>query len=218
MVSTSKQVTKDLTKLVPFNLHKILESKIQEIKEVAIESYENNLLGTVIPKGSLSDPTKFLDEYIEELDRFEYLKDNGSSGTTFSIPDVETFDFTNLGVVKLIIEGMAGNYKELPETDLNNLLSDKNISVMIKRKLRGLPDLFNGTASVKDRFTIVSIRGTLIKTLQAALNKNLVKFPFSNSPPLDLFEPVEEYVDSKMDKWIEEALNISTDKIKVLYR
>ena len=185
MVSTVKQVTGDINKLVPFNLQKVLEAKVRDVKEVAIESYENNLLGIVIPKGSLSDPAKFLDTFIDELDKFEYVKDNESGGKTFVVPDAENFDFSNLGIVQIIIEGLAGNYKELPETDLNRLLNDKGTSNMVKRKLRNLPDLFNGTAALKDRFTIVPTTGTLIKTIQAALDKNLVKFPFSNFSPLD---------------------------------
>lgn len=218
MLKKAKEISGDLNKLVPYNINKIFEREIPNVINVAIESYEINLLGSVIPRGSLSDPNKFIDDYIESLEAFTYISDNEKGGKTFHTPDSDTFDFSNIGVVKLIIEGVSGNYKELPERDLNKLLNNKEISNMIKRKLRQLPDLFNGTANIRDRFTLVSTRGTLLKTIQLTLGKELVRFPFSNSAPIDLFEDVDKYVEENMDTWVNKALRASTDKIKLLYR
>ena len=219
MVKTkSQEIQGDLVKLVPYNLEQIFEREVPNVIDVGIESYERNLLGSVIPRGSLSDPTKFMDEFIYSLERFKYFSDNHTGGKTFHTPDSETFDFSNIGVIKLIVEGVAGTYRELPIVDLNKLLSQKDISNMIKRKLRHLPDLFNGTANIRDRFTLVQTRGTLLKTIQASLGRDLVKFPFSNFPPIDLFEPMDIYVEENMDKWINKALRSSTDKIKLLHR
>lgn len=215
---TSKKVSHDLATLIPINLQSVLENEVAGVKKVTLDSYEDNLLGVYIPKNSLSDPEKFYDEFKESVDRFEYIETNNTGGKSFNIPDIDTFDFDNILVIKLILEGIAGTYRELPEKDLNTLLNDKGISSLIKRRLRALPDLFNGTASAKDRFTLVPTRGTFLKNIQAALGKGLVNFPFSNSPPLDIFEPVSSYVKDNIKSWTNKAVEMSTDKIKILYR
>ena len=111
------------------------------------------------------------------------------------------------------MEGVAGKYFELKETDLNLILKMPDVDNKVKRRLRDLPGVYSDNTPLDRRFRLVPSYGTLLKTAQAVLDKKLVLFPFSNFPPVDLFEPMKDYVDNNINTWISKSIKLATNHV-----
>ena len=56
------------------------------------------------------------------------------------------------------------------------------------------------------RFRLLYTKGDLSDIVQAILDKKLIRFPFSNSSPIELFKSIKEFVDKNFDIWIDDSI------------
>jgi len=208
---------KGLNNILPLILNNMLEDKVKDIIDVGVEAYENLLLDTVASKYSMADPENFYDNYVEALYNFKYIDPEDSEPILY-LPDENIFKYSGqLSILQFIVEGVSGVYLELPAEDLNTLLKSKDIGDRVKRRLRALPGITDTDVPLDMRFRLLYTKGNLADTVQSILDKELVKFPFSNSSPIELFEPAQEFVDKNFDYWIDESIKKAINTVNKRY-
>lgn len=211
--TVSEKYVREIEVLLPIMLNSKFELETVDIISVGIEAYEDLLLGVVANKNSMADPENFYDDYIVMLETYKFT-DEEDEYPTLHVPDEDNFIFEGtLSILQFIVEGVTGVYLELPEVDLSEVLKAKGIDDKVKRRLRDLPGITSTDVPIKQRFRLLHTRGTLYSTVQAVLNKKLVAFPFSNTSPVDLFTPMQEYVSENIESWINES---TKDTLKIV--
>ena len=53
---------------------------------------------------------------------------------------------------------------------------------------------------------------TRCSVVYSDLGKRLVRYPFSNSPPIDVFSAGSKYVDKNIDSWVKTAIESSKNE------
>jgi hypothetical protein len=204
--SAPEKFSSSVDKVLPKFLNNTFKKELQGIMDIAIAAYEDLLLGVISSKKSLADPANFYDAYIEAIYNFNYLPED-TEHITLVLPEEETFKFEGqLEVLGFIVEGTAGIYLELPDSDLSTILSIKGVDPNVKKRLVNLPGVHSSSLPIQMRFSLLSSTGSLDNTVQAILDKKLVRFPFSNSSPVSLFEPIHDYVNNNIDDWINSSI------------
>ncbi len=205
------QVSKELSKEIIEQIQIALEENLPELKKVYIETYEQELLSIVLDKNSLAKPEYFFDDYIESIDNFNYYDDEENK---IILPDEDNFNFSGeLKSLKLIVNGTAGTYLELPYEE-HKFLKGSNLDNKTKRVISDLPEFFSEDTPTSRRFYLLGTRGTLAKVVQVELKKKLVEFPFSNTSPIDIFEDGEEFFQENINGWISTSIEQAIKIIK----
>ena len=183
-----------------------LQSKLPLILKAAEESYTLAFYSVNVDSKSLSNPENFLEDFKDVVSKFKYFAEGDE--LALHLPNEDTFDFSGkLSVLKFIVEGIVGNFIELPETDLITILNTLDLRDQIKTILVGLPGVEGTDIAPELRFKLVPLESTLSTIFDSILGKELIKFPFSNTPPIDIFEYLHNYVDYNISSWIEEGVN-----------
>lgn len=124
-------------------------------------------------------------------------------GITMNVPDMETFNFSNgLEIVETMLEGVAGTYVEIDEQDYLYIFGKKSKFIKAVDD-RVLP---------KDRVFLVRYTGN-VRRAEKNLNKRFVKYPFSNSSPIDIVEKANTYVKGELDKCIDNIIQKSIKEV-----
>jgi hypothetical protein len=177
---------------------KILETHtIPIVKEIIIEDYELMLNSQVTDARSRTRPDDYFDEFVEQLNEFEYIEED-IDVVSLLVPDMDTFSFSGrLRVIQEILEGTVGSYVEVDLEQLEQIYS--RVPTML--------DVFDSSVRKKDR--IVKLRKTVdVQNRLRANNIPIVDFPFSNTPPLNIFNNAKERVDKELlEESIEKALS-----------
>jgi hypothetical protein len=188
-------------------LQEVFKSKIPTLIDKTMSIYKDLLLSTVVAKESLSNPLYMYDDFKDRLKDFNYVYTN-NQGPTLEIPSVETFDFSgSLVILKFIMEGISGFYYELPETDLNTVVKNNYLDGTTEAILLNLPGLVSDDVPVTRSFRLVPAKSNLAKKIKEVLNKELVIYPFSNQPPIDIFYDLNLFTDSNIKNWIDTAID-----------
>lgn len=191
----------------------IFNDNKDDLIEIYSDSYFEYLSPVVTDKNSLAQPEYFYDDYMDVLSNFNFI-DNSEGYIKVMIPSVDNFDFSgSLKVLKLIVNGIAGSYLELPQFDMDELKVSK-LDDKTKRVLFDLPKFFSTNTPKKLRFYLLQKRGKLPKIIQAVLDKKLVEFPFSNTPPIDIFEAGNDYFLNNIDSWLHNTIETSIKNLK----
>jgi hypothetical protein len=195
---TKAKITESFTKLVRSNLIKVMEDNIPKVQEVILNSYDENLIGKVTNRRSKTNPSLYLEEFTERLEEFEYIDDSQET-VVFVVPDIENFDFSGrLRVVHTILEGTVGKYMEVSAEQWGLMSTDPIIN----------QDPFDEFVPKKDRIYIMRATNRLLNSANDLPNNlKLVEYPFSNTPPIDIFEDADRYVEAEMDEWMDKALD-----------
>ncbi len=189
-------------------LEKELNEKLGGIRDEFIDSimrtYDTELV--VIDPKSKSDPQIYRDEFEERLIEFEYFEREGSK-LMFRLPTMDTFNFGGrLGIIKHILEGTVGIYKEVNAEDYGKMFGKKIYT----------RDSLDATVPKKELIYLMRYNSILknaeIATFQS--NKYLTKYPFSNTPPFPLFEEGAEFVEGSMDMIVKKTTDDTVKKFK----
>lgn len=171
------------------------EEAIPRIKELILEDYDFNLNDVANPKSKLA-PEKYMDEFIKRLDDFEYL-DETARGVVLKTPDMENFDFRDgLEPILTVLEGLAGRYVEVEQEDYKRVTG--------RQTYRG------------ERKEVYLIKyNNQVRDWEKDLDKKFEEYAFSNSPPIDIFERADEFVDDNMSMWLDEAIKKSQKEFDI---
>jgi len=188
------------------NLLKIFKSNIPIVKEILLDGYDELSL-LVTDENSKANPAQFRDVFEQSLNGFEFIKPR-KSGATFSVPNIATFDFSKQTLLQQIMEGTPGNYVEMSAADLNTLSM--------------VPDTLPlNPLDSEDSQVFLKIYTDLIEQQEISLlHKRLVRFPFSESPPMEgqVFGEARSYVKRNMSKWVKRAVVTSSRDVSQKYR
>ena len=203
MKSVSKKVDSALKK----NLNDTLINAIEEIKQIIIEEYDEELMSAKKDRKSKIDYDKYRNEFISRLNNFQFIKGNGN-GIILDIPDMETFDFSDgLEIVQTMMEGLSGIYVEVNE---------KEYSYIFGRKPK-LTDAIDKSVASKDRVFLVRYIGN-VRNAEKDLNTRFVRYPFSNIPPIDVLEAGDIFVRDNLDEWINNSIGRANKEVVTSYK
>ena len=201
--TVSKKVESDVRK----NLKNEFSKSLDEIKQVIIEEYDDKLTGSTVNSKSLIDYNMYREEFISRLDEFQFIKENGNI-ITLDVPDIETFDFSDgLEIVKTMMEGLSGVYVEVNEKEYSHIFG---------RKPR-IAEAVDGRVAPKDRVFLVRYTGR-VRSAEKGGSKQFVRYPFSNTPPIDVLEAGSLFVNDNLNVWINNAIERSNKEIVNSYK
>lgn len=168
-----------------------LSKKIDKINSIILDGYDGLSYFVNNPK-SVSDPSIYREDFKNKLESYDYFDDSIEDGFNFNVPDMDNFDFSDLNLIRQILEGTAGYYVEI---SLEDVIKINEFLISNKEPIVGNTFLIPYSNYIK-------------RAEKEILNKNLVKFPFSNTKPLDdeVFAPAVKYVNKNIDGWIDSAI------------
>lgn len=206
MTDIEVRLQKDLQKIIKDKLFKKFDDIIKEIKKIILEKYDE-LTDFVTDPNSKTNPGLYKEEFVKRLNNFNYIESQGED-IMLNIPDMETFDFSGrLKVIEAILNGIAGNYVEMNLEEFTSIFKRTPFSADSK----GAETLAN--------VDIFLIRyNDNIQNIERHLNKEFVKYPFSNVSSFDVLEKGEEFVKKNMEKWIADSIEESNKELVTKYK
>lgn len=185
----------DWHKVIDMNLVQILNKEaVPEVINIIMEDYNFFLNDVANPKSKLA-PELYEDEFKKRLENFRFV-DMMDTGVKFISPDMKNFDFSDeLDVIENILEGIIGIYVEVDREDY--------VKAIKMQTYRG---------EYKDVYLIKY--SSTVKSWEKALNKKFDKYPFSNSPPIDIFSRADDFIEKGLDEWISIAIDKSEKELK----
>jgi len=194
-------MSNDIAKNIKEKLYINFTKAVEQTKRVIISEYDE-LINIVEDPNSKANPALYRDDFIKRLDAFSYIKDAGET-VSINVPDMETFDFSGrLKVIEIVMNGISGFYVEMSLEDFKSIFK----RVPFTADSSGVEDLANEN--------IYLIRyNKNIQNIEKHLKKNFVKYPFSNMPPFNILEKGETFVESNIEKWIENTLEEVQSKV-----
>jgi hypothetical protein len=199
-----KKEIKTFEKLLKKELYeKFIEAK-EGIIDVVMREYDSAL--TVNDRKSKSNPAFYRDDFEERLENFNYIEESGDT-IKFTVPTMENFDFSGrLEVIEQIMEGTVGIYVEVNAEDYEKMFGKKILS----------RETLDTSVPKKELIYLMRynprVRSAELTTF--GRRNYLVKYPFSNTPPIKILDEAENFIDENMDKWVKEVVNKVTKKFK----
>lgn len=193
------------------NIKKILLDRFKkaslELQQVIIDKFDEELVGVVTDRNSKTNPNLYRDDFVERLANFNFIEEL-SNTVSLIVPDMETFNFSGrMKVIEAIMSGLTGVYVEMSEDDY--------ISIFGKKPINQEP--LDEYVSPKERVYLVKYTGTITKA-EKELNKKFVRYPFSNTGPIDIFSSGEKFVNDNINNWIESALEEAQKSFTTNYK
>ena len=208
-----KKATKTLDAWIKKELEIEFEKREEEIKEIIMDEYNMELSSAVTDRRSRTNPglSKYVDAFQESLEDLELFKIK-DAGVVLEMPDTETYKFSTgtLKVIQQILEGTAGVYAEIDAEQYEK---------MFGRPPRNL-QAFDEQARKKDMVYIIRYTADVRRRERESLeaNQRLVRYPFSNTPPIDIFDNAKRYVDDNIKRWIDASLKRALKRFQRDYR
>jgi len=196
-----KKISKNFNEIVRQQLILKFNNEVPYVKQAIMQAYDESLIGVVTDRESKTNPLFYKDEFEERLNNFIYVKDRNTD-ITISIPDMDTFDFSGrLRVLKNIMEGTTGIYVEMSASDFEQIFNKQPVNI----------DPIDEYVPKKDTIYIIRYNSKVRRAESNILDKKLVRYPFSNSPPIDILQAGQDYVDNNIDLWLAKAIKTSED-------
>ncbi len=181
----------------------LVDIYIPQIKELIMAEYDSELLAVVTDRKSKTNPLFYREEFETMLDEFDYIVQN-EDYITLITPDIDNFQWSKgrLRIILNILEGTSGIYVEITEEQYVKMYNKKPLSI----------EPYDKTVSQKERIYLLRYTSKVQRREKEVFNKRtLVRYPFSNSPPIELFEPITKFVESNFKAWLNDSM-IKTTK------
>jgi len=204
----ANKMVNDMHTRLLYDIEKRLLEEVETIQYYIMDGYDW-LSGLVTDHDSKTNPSIYRDKFESELKSFKYVKSSRNS-IKFITPDIDNFDLSELPIIEQILNGTSGTYVEVSQEDMEKITG--------KTVVNNKP--VDPSVSKKNRVYLERDTNTIRSAEKNILKKRLVRFPFSNSPPLHsrVFGDAEEYVSSNLSAWVEEASQHSKDMIMKGYK
>lgn len=193
-----KAVKKTVDTLV-VSIEKNLEEEFEDslgdkVREVILEDYDLMLNGVANPRSKIA-PEKLMPEFIDRLNDFEFVEKTGDA-IKITTPNMENFPFYGkVRPLENILEGLAGKYVEVDGKDYRRASG--------KLTYRGRHIRMDVTYLFKYDKEVVE--------WEHALSKKFDVYPFSNTPPIDIFGRADEFMEDNLDKFIDDVIGKSEE-------
>lgn len=171
---------------------------IPKIKELIMANYDLELVDVVTNRKSKTNPLFYRDEFETVLNEFEYIIKN-KDYITLVTPDIENFPWTvgKLKIILNILEGTFGVYVEVTEQQYVQMYSKKPIGV----------ESYDKTVPLKERIYLLKYTSKVRQREKEVFGRlRLVRYPFSNYPPIRLFESTTKFVEESFKTWLRNSM------------
>jgi len=201
-----KRAVNNINMIYKITMEETFTSKIPAVMDIILDGYDA-LSSFVIDTRSMSDPAQLKEQFMLSLNKFEFVRKEGNT-IFFEVPDMDTFDFTDLELIEQILEGTVGEYVEVPHEALSILGIVLNL----------IP--INVLAEPQDRVYIMEANDELKARARRLLGYPLVIFPFSDTPSQYelVFGGANTYVEENIDSWIDTAIKEANNKVSQTYK
>ena len=198
---------KKVSKKFVSTLHDVLvenfSARKEDVIEILMDEYNLELGSAVTDRKSRTNPglPKYVDAYREALEEYEMVVTDGMK-VKFSVPDMEKFNFNNsaLRVIQNILEGTSGTYVEVDAEQYEQMYGKRPVGLQA----------FDDTARKKDIVYVMRYTSELRRReFDAFRRRELVRYPFSNTPPIDIFSAGDRYVEDNIRDWIHDSVKKS---------
>jgi hypothetical protein len=180
---------------------------IPQIKESIMAEYDTELVAAVTDRRSRTNPLLYREEFEDLLDSFEYIIE-ADHHTTLVVPDMENFPWGTgrMRVVENILDGTAGVYVEVDESQYVQLYG---------RQPRALKP-YDKTVPRAQRIYLLKYTPEVQRLeMEVFHRRSLVRYPFSNTPSIDIFDQANTLVERNLKSWISESIkDISKEYVK----
>ncbi len=180
---------------------------IPQIKESIMEQYDSELVDPVTARRSRTNPILYREEFEELLDNFEYIIE-GDHSTTLKVPDMENFPWVvgRMRVIENILDGTSGLYVEVGEQQYVQMyhIPPKTLTP------------YDETVPRAQRIYLLKYTPEVQKVEMEVFSREvLVPYPFSNTPPIDIFEPANKLVETNLKLWMADSIkSVSKEYVK----
>lgn len=175
---------------------------IPQIKELIMAEYDSELVAVVTDRKSKTNPLFYREEFEIALNEFEYIIKN-EDHITLRVPDIDNFPWSNgkLKIILNILEGTFGIHVEITEQQYIQMYNKKPLSV----------EPYDKTVPLKERVYLLRYTAPVrLREKEVFGRSELIRYPFSNSPPIRLFEPTVKFVESNFKVWIGDSMTKTT--------
>ena len=180
---------------------------VPQIKESIMDQYDSELVDLVTDRKSKTNPILYREEFEELLDEFEYIIE-GDHYTTLKVPDMENFSWGTgrMRVIENILDGTSGLYVEVDE---------QQYVQMYDRQPQALKP-YDNTVPRAQRIYLLKYTPEVQRVEMEVFNRKvLVIYPFSNTPPIDIFDPANKLVETNLKLWISDSIkSVSKEYVK----
>lgn len=197
-----KNVEKLDDQFIKYSRDALLNKYVPLVKNIIMSDYDKLLVGAVVDKRSRTNPLFYRQEFYKALNLFKFLK-IGDTYTTFVVPDENNFPFNTgrLPIIKNILEGISGIYVEVDEEQYVKLFGRRPINT----------EPYDKTVPPKERIYLLRYTGDVQRREVNVFRRQvLVRYPFSNSPPIRLFDNALKFVKSNYTTWLTDICENAT--------
>ncbi len=180
---------------------------IPMLVDIIMSEYDLDLVSAVTSRDSRTNPVFYRSTFLERLEDFEFVSEQ-EKGLLLRTPDMENFDFSGrLKIIENILDGTAGVYVEV----------DEGQYVQMYNRQPRRTDVFDPDVPKKQRMYLLRLTEDVNNRLRRN-NIKRIKFPFSNSPPIDIFSAADQFVESDMGRWIQYTIEDAKRDFVAKYR
>lgn len=200
-----KRAVNNINDLVKSEIIKELEKKIPKSKELLLSYYDDLYDYMLYDGNSKADPGLFKERFEIKLDKFNFVPEDELK---FVTPDMENFDFSGLDIIRMLFEGIPGQYLEISHSDYDILNVEYPIYII------------NDLDAEGELFCIIEKNDYVVDLIRNVLNKPPILFPFSDVPPLYdvVFGRFDEFITDNLETWVNTAMNRCTKEVNQKYR
>ncbi len=174
----------------------LMDQAAPTIIEVIMSEYDTELVAAVTSRNSRTNPSLYREIFQERLEVFEFVTYR-EDGLLLRTPAMDNFDFSSrLKIIENILDGTAGVYVEVDE--------EQYVQMYHRQPRR--TTIFDPSVPKKQRIYLLRLTVDVNNRLRNNGIKR-VRFPFSNTPPIDIFSTADQLVESSMNRWVQYAIN-----------
>jgi len=207
--SKVNDIVKLTDKIIVDSVYKKMLDEVASIKYAIMSGYDT-LSMMVTDPNSKTNPATYRTRFLTKMDEFTFVEHKRKDNIKLITPDMDNFDFTGIDIIKQILNGTMGVFVEINNADMEKITG--------KSVVNNNP--IDPTISKQERIYLIKYTQEIRIKEKEVLKKQLVRFPFSNMPPLynRVFGPGQEYVDDNMDEWIRSSVEDGKLRVSRYYK
>jgi len=189
-------------RMIDYIRRRLITDYVPLVKNAIMDQYDSLLIAPITDRRSKTNPIFYRKDFVDAIDNFPFVEGTENE-TKFIMPDLENFPFEKgrLPIIKTILEGIVGTYVEVTNEQYSALMG--------KRAPQLEP--YDNSVPPKERIYLLKYTTEVQrKEYQVYKRPTLVRYPFSNSPPIRIFDGAQKFVEENATTWLNVLVNKAT--------
>jgi len=189
-------------RMIDYIRRRLITDYVPLVKNAIMDQYDSLLIAPITDRRSKTNPIFYRKDFVDAIDNFPFVEGTENE-TKFIMPDLENFPFEKgrLPIIKTILEGIVGTYVEVTNEQYSALMG--------KRAPQLEP--YDNSVPPKERIYLLKYTTEVQrKEYQLYKRPTLVRYPFSNSPPIRIFDGAQKFVEENATTWLNVLVNKAT--------